>query len=282
MPERLSEENGKSVNRIIPEGVSNCVWVDAGLVSYKLCDRDFECEECPFDQVIRQESRRSFQTSTPSRTSSGKERHSGDSLANTEPLSGLVRQLLSASATDTPPAGRFYTKNHLWAKKVEETRYRIGLDKYAGLLFHDPMSIILPQVGTFCRRNAPLAWIILQDGTIVVRSPLDGRVSKINFQLRVSPALMNSDSYESGWMCEVTGVEQESLVPVFCDEIAAKTFYDNQFLELERTIVSDLGQKAIQVGVTMNDGGISPKDLKDILGPQRYISLLKRLLSLDV
>lgn len=282
MPERLSEENGKSMNRMIPEGVSNCVWVDAGLVSYKLCDRDFECEECPFDQVMRQESRRGFQTSTPSRTSSGKERHSGDSLANMEPLSGLVRKFLSLPTTDTPPAGRSYTKNHLWTKEVDERRYRIGLDKYAGLLFHDPMSIILPQVGTISRRNAPLAWIILQDGTIVVRSPLDGKVSKSNFQLRVSPSLMNSDPYESGWICEVTGVEQESLVPVCFDETAAKTFYDNQFLELERTIVSDRGQKPSQVGATMNDGGTSPKDLKDILGPQRYISLLKRLLSLDV
>lgn len=30
-----------------------CVWMSAGLVAYKLCDRGFECEGCPFDRAMR-------------------------------------------------------------------------------------------------------------------------------------------------------------------------------------------------------------------------------------
>ena len=30
-----------------------CVWMSAGLVSFKLCDREGECEGCPFDRVMR-------------------------------------------------------------------------------------------------------------------------------------------------------------------------------------------------------------------------------------
>jgi hypothetical protein len=30
-----------------------CVWMQAGNVDYKLCDREYECDECPFDQAIR-------------------------------------------------------------------------------------------------------------------------------------------------------------------------------------------------------------------------------------
>ena len=26
-----------------------CVWMSAGLISYKLCDRGFDCENCPLD-----------------------------------------------------------------------------------------------------------------------------------------------------------------------------------------------------------------------------------------
>lgn len=33
--------------------VEPCVWMSAGLVAYKLCDRGFECESCPFDQAMR-------------------------------------------------------------------------------------------------------------------------------------------------------------------------------------------------------------------------------------
>jgi hypothetical protein len=38
-----------------PVRVEPCVWMSAGLVAYKLCDRGFECESCPFDQAMRGE-----------------------------------------------------------------------------------------------------------------------------------------------------------------------------------------------------------------------------------
>ena len=36
-----------------PAGALPCVWMSAGLVAYKLCDRGFECDGCPFDQAMR-------------------------------------------------------------------------------------------------------------------------------------------------------------------------------------------------------------------------------------
>ena len=33
-----------------------CIWMSAGLVAYKLCDREFKCEECPLDELMRKES----------------------------------------------------------------------------------------------------------------------------------------------------------------------------------------------------------------------------------
>ncbi len=29
-----------------------CVWMDAGVVNYKLCDRGFDCDRCPLDQAL--------------------------------------------------------------------------------------------------------------------------------------------------------------------------------------------------------------------------------------
>ncbi|HEX6865334.1 MAG TPA: hypothetical protein VF414_21075 [Thermoanaerobaculia bacterium] len=34
-------------------GVLPCVWMSAGLVAFKLCDREGECEGCPFDRAMR-------------------------------------------------------------------------------------------------------------------------------------------------------------------------------------------------------------------------------------
>jgi hypothetical protein len=35
-------------------GVLPCVWMSAGLVAFKLCDREGECEGCPFDRAMRE------------------------------------------------------------------------------------------------------------------------------------------------------------------------------------------------------------------------------------
>lgn len=36
-----------------PEGILPCVWMSAGLIAFKLCDREGECESCPFDRAMR-------------------------------------------------------------------------------------------------------------------------------------------------------------------------------------------------------------------------------------
>ena len=38
---------------VMPPGVLPCVWMSAGLVAFKLCDREGECEGCPFDRAMR-------------------------------------------------------------------------------------------------------------------------------------------------------------------------------------------------------------------------------------
>jgi len=282
LAENLSGQNGKSINRVNPEGISNCVWVDAGLVSYKLCDRDFECENCQFDQIMRQESRRGKKTPLESKSPTGAEESFNASLTCKDTLPTMVREFLSKSIPRTLSPDRLYSKNHLWIKETEDGKYRVGLDNYVTTLFPGTWNVILPQTGTMSRRSGPLTWIILEDGTVVVRSPLDGKVSRSNFQLRESPALLNSDPYESGWICEVSGVEHKKVELFFLNESAAKAFFDNQFLELEKTLVYDLEHKSDHVGVTMMDGGTKLKNLNDVLGSKKYISVLKKLLSSEM
>jgi glycine cleavage system H protein len=279
MADSQSRQNGKSVNHVNPEGASNCIWVDAGLVSYKLCDRDFECEDCQFDQVMRQESRRSSKTPTGSQNLAQGEESLATSSTYRDALTAIVRGFLSNSISSTLMSDRLYSKNHVWIKQTGDDNYRIGLDKYVASLFSDAWSLILPQTGSVYRRGAPLSWIILEDGTVVVRSPLGGKISKSNFQLRESPSLLNSDPYEAGWICEVSEVEHKDVESIFFNNSDAKALYDNQFLDLGKTIVSDLEHKSDHVGMTMMDGGTKLKNLNDILGPGKYVSILKRLLS---
>ena len=33
---------------------SHCIWMSAGVISFKLCPIKFDCEQCDFDAVMRQ------------------------------------------------------------------------------------------------------------------------------------------------------------------------------------------------------------------------------------
>lgn len=38
---------------LIPKEERKCIWMLIGFISYKLCDRDYQCEQCCFDQAMK-------------------------------------------------------------------------------------------------------------------------------------------------------------------------------------------------------------------------------------
>jgi glycine cleavage system H protein len=270
----------------------NCIWVDAGVVSYKLCDMDFECENCSFDQVMRRCSSglqgkkrqakvvaaKSGVLLKDSESAGGGETLSAGSSIPAKTVSALITGMLFGTIPRSLPAEFVYSKNHLWAKRIENNRFRIGIDAYLTSHLNHLWGIILPQIGTLINRNAPLMWIILEAGTLVVRSPIGGRVSGANLRLKECACLVNTEPYGSGWICEID-VEKE-LGSAWFNNDAARALYDDQFSELEQGLISDFEEGQNFVGATMMDGGTTPKNLEDLLGAQRYISVLKKLLSL--
>ena len=39
--------------RIVPPGKKKCVWMEAGVVSYKLCDNNYDCSTCVYDHGMQ-------------------------------------------------------------------------------------------------------------------------------------------------------------------------------------------------------------------------------------
>ncbi len=38
---------------VIPKGEHQCLWMMAGVVAYKLCEREYQCERCPLHMEMR-------------------------------------------------------------------------------------------------------------------------------------------------------------------------------------------------------------------------------------
>lgn len=49
MGEKVKRESMK----IVPAGKKKCVWMEAGVVSYKLCDNNYDCSTCVYDQGMQ-------------------------------------------------------------------------------------------------------------------------------------------------------------------------------------------------------------------------------------
>lgn len=45
--------------KVIPDGERKCIWMDAGVISYKLCTNRYQCTSCDFDQAMSGQVRKS-------------------------------------------------------------------------------------------------------------------------------------------------------------------------------------------------------------------------------
>lgn len=39
--------------KIVPAGERKCIWMESGVISFKLCNNNYNCETCRFDQAMQ-------------------------------------------------------------------------------------------------------------------------------------------------------------------------------------------------------------------------------------
>lgn len=59
-----SKEKRESI-KIVPPGKKKCVWMEAGVVSYKLCDNNYDCSTCVYDHAMQVKVERQKQAVEP-------------------------------------------------------------------------------------------------------------------------------------------------------------------------------------------------------------------------
>jgi glycine cleavage system H lipoate-binding protein len=52
MAEKEKSLQGKRGMKVIPNGERKCIWMEAGVMSFKLCTNRFQCTSCEFDQAM--------------------------------------------------------------------------------------------------------------------------------------------------------------------------------------------------------------------------------------
>lgn len=162
---------------VIPEGEIHCVWMDAGLVDYKLCDREYRCDGCPFDEMIRL--RGVPQTAPPLRYEGRPEMPEIPAKVPDEGIEFILEKTIGPVNRQGLPGDRLYHLNHMWVYNDRVESVTVGVDHIAAHLLKPIVGVVLPQTPTHVEQDAPCIWIVMRDGTITLRSPVAGTVVRV-------------------------------------------------------------------------------------------------------
>jgi glycine cleavage system H protein len=243
----------RPLRHLLREGAEPCVWMSAGQVAYKLCDRDFRCEECPLDACFRGQG------------------NPAEFPAATAP---------SRADESEYPDDRRYDTGHTWAGVVSDERIRIGLDAFAARLLRHISGIVLPPPGGRVERGHVGCWVTDEGVTISLKSPVSGTVVRSNPRLRGSPALAAESPYAEGWLLEVACEDPEAAVGGL---LGAPEIRERSRADVERlrnlSLLAQEGAEAPSVGPTLADGGEPAPDLRRLLGAAGFYRIVARLLA---
>ena len=231
-------------NRAIPATEFRCVWMLAGVLSYQLCDHDFDCDECPLDAAMRK------QFPAP---------HARSKNASTR-LKHAV--------------GFLYTRNHCWIKPVADDLVRIGIGPDLADLLISPKEVVLPQPGSTLAKGTTCVWIVLDGGTFPVRSPLDGIVHSINPSVIDQPHECQQHPLTSGWLFEMKPLNNV-IAAAFLSQHEADQFYTDDLDKFRCMLMAKCGPPHPEVGRTLPDGGRTIRDINALIGPEEYLQILR-------
>lgn len=108
------------------------------------------------------------------------------------------------------PIDRKYTKEHEWIKIDGDTAI-VGITDFAQDQLTDVVFVELPEVGKQIEQNGNLCVVESVKSVSDIFSPVSGEIVELNKALENSPALVNNDPFESGWIVKLKVENQTEL-----------------------------------------------------------------------
>ncbi len=240
-----------------PSSELPCVWMSAGVLTYRLCDREYDCESCPLHLALSGGGEKPVTAAAPSPGGAG---------ATQDDEAARYLQALGAGCTLY--LDRAYSPDGLWALTEPSGTVAIGLDDYTRRLLDPLDGVTVPRLGVWLGHGAPCAWLNRGRLQIALRSPIAGEVTEL--QTGGEPWLFRLTPHESLW--SAAGLyRNEALLAWYLSRVHAV----HEQLERVSTMQHSLGP-------VLNDGGMPTSNLEIVLGRERFEALVGTLFPLQV
>ncbi len=233
------------------EAPPTCVWMDAGVLTYRLCDRDLNCENCPLDLALH----------------------------GAAPLSAL-----RCLEEDSPPQGRpifpedrIYCRGHTWLRHAgAEDRFRFGLDAFAVLLLAPTRRIRARVSSGPVRCGQPICTIHVDEGALAIGAPIDAEVLAWNEPGFAQPQRLGADPYGRGWLVELSANDDEAQragAPAVQAADRARMDFRRFLRQAGRLLLFDRGADLASLGAQG-----SATDLRKVIGGEALLALLREMI----
>lgn len=176
---------------------------------------------------------------------------------------------------DEIPAGVFLDPAHVWVQLEPSGALRVGADRMPLAALGRPDRIQMVAEGTAVRKGDPLATLFRGRRSVVLRSPVDGVVTRVNSDARSDPDRLRDDPFGQGWLY---WLDPRDLAPALkrmrvAEE--ARAFARRQLQDLRDFMLASTPGDRL-VGATLQDGGAPVEGLSEHLDDESWNLLVEQ------
>ncbi len=225
-----------------------CIWMSSGVVEYKLCDKNFACENCEFDRVIRNVSN-----------------HKENDVEILKTSKEVITTIIDKLKPETNIEKVSVLKNQLMVKNLFSDIHYIGINPGIFSLLDNITGVIIQDSRNFINKDEEFFTLKGDWGEVTFTAPMD-----FFFLGKINTAV--SDFINNKWFGMIQTVPQSIN--------SASLSLENLNLIISKT-KEELFHYNIthpEVGNTMYDGGEYHKFLYQIIGKEAYLNLLNKLI----
>ena len=245
----------------VNDGKKPCIWMEAGVVDFKLCHHCFDCATCEFDRAMSAVAAQELSLREACELAAGHparvlplrerlRRRSFEELLEDqgECYTGLERPRITEVFGFKAPTSIYLNRSHTWVAMEACGRVRLGLDDFIQKVLGPADAIKLPAAGVTWQRGQVGLTLVRKGKEAPVPAPLDGVVEVVNSKIRQRAALAHDDPYGEGWLCVVTPT---NLQP----DLEKLLFGRRNAAWIENETHKLLGMMESSAGATLNTGG---------------------------
>lgn len=158
---------------------------------------------------------------------------------------------LASTESTTPgefsiPGGVFISSGHCWASMEADGTVKIGLDDFAKKLIGKIDNIEFPNLGMTIKKGQTL-FIVKQGQKLVpFRSPISGKISKLNTYLKNDLDSLNANPYDSNWICVIDAENIETELKDLKIGKSAVSFYESDIDNFKNSLKNILKANKIK------------------------------------